>query len=231
MIVKWMTCGLARANRDRFGEAQQRWSPLTRQAGFLCQLGGFDPGAPQTACILALWDSSAAYEQFMAHAHDQLQHQTGQAGTYQSLNIDIGDVMLKMPGAAAGPVAGLTAAGLLRVADCTVRPGREEHFRSVQQQVWAPALRRADGMLGGVFARLASGRYLVATGWRDRFSHDAYQHEQVPLLSSRADNARDLTHLQGYAIELQPDWTITRSGEQPLGTPGNACDSSAAAPC
>jgi hypothetical protein len=94
----------------------------------------------------------------MTSAHDRLQRETGQAGSHESLSMDVGDVVLEMPSAAAGPPAGLTGARLLRVADCTVRPDHEEHFRGVQQQVWAPAMTRADGMLGGMFVRLASGR-------------------------------------------------------------------------
>jgi hypothetical protein len=220
MLVKWMTCRVPTAYREWFCAAQQRWWPLAGEAGFVCQIGGFDRRAPQTACILALWDGSAAYERFMTSAHDRLQRETGQAGSYESLHVDVGDLVLEMPGAAAGPAASLTGSRLLRVADCTVRPDREEHFRGVQQQVWAPAMARADGMLGGVFARLASGRYLVATGWRDQSSHDAYQHEQVSDLSTRADNSHDLTHLQGYAIELRTGGAISGSGDRPFRTSG-----------
>jgi hypothetical protein len=191
---------------------------LAGEAGFVCQVGGFDRRAPQTACILALWDGSAAYERFMTSAHDRLQRRTGQAGSYESLHVDVGEVVLEMPGAAAGPAAGLTGARLLRVADCTVRRDREEHFRGVQQHVWAPAMARANGMLGGVFVRLASGRYLVATGWRDQSSHDAYQQEQVPTLSTQADNSGDLAHLHGYGVELGTGWTISGSGDEPFFT-------------
>jgi hypothetical protein len=42
----------------------------------------------------------------MTSAHDRLQRETGQAGSHESLSVDVGDVVLEMPGAAAGTAVG-----------------------------------------------------------------------------------------------------------------------------
>jgi heme-degrading monooxygenase HmoA len=189
-------------------------APLRQQPGFAFQIGGFDRRDRQSARILAAWDSRSAYERFMADSHDGLFRVTGQAGSFHSPHVRTGELVLEMPGQKGDLIGALTAARLLRVADCMLAPGRAAHFEEVQERIWAPAMARADGMLGGVFTRLrddhSDARYLVATGWRDQDAHDAYQREQVPALAREAGNASDLADLRGYAVDLVPEWTIRR---------------------
>jgi hypothetical protein len=208
-FVKWMTCQVPSADRQRFSEAQQRWAPVAQEPGFICQIGGWDEGSPNTACILALWHAPDAHARFMRRRHDSLLDAAQQAGTYRSLQVTTGSVILDMPGAETDSVAAVTRARLLRVADCEVRSDREDHFRDSQEHIWAPGMNGADGMLGGVFSQLGEHRYLVTTGWRDHASHEGYRRDRLPALSKRAAPTNDLRRLQGYVVHLSDAWTVT----------------------
>jgi hypothetical protein len=203
-----MTCEVPRMQTTPFARAQGRWAPLAEVPGFACQVGGWDDASPGTACILAIWRDGEVYERFMRDRHDALVEATGQPGTYGSLDVATGGVVFEMPGAEPDAVRALTRARLLRAADCHVRPGRFAHFRDAQADVWAPAMARADGMLGGVFSDLGAGRYLVATGWRDEASHRRYAQEDVPALRDRAGAADDLLTIRSHRVSLSADWVV-----------------------
>lgn len=106
------------------------------------------------------------------------------------------------------PGQALVEARVLRVADCEVLSGREDHFRAVQERVWLPGMASADGMLGGVFSQIGDRRYLTTTGWRDRRLHERYVREQVPALRATADTAGDLRAIRGYAVTISPVWKV-----------------------
>jgi heme-degrading monooxygenase HmoA len=97
------------------------------------------------------------------------------------------------------------------VADCRVRPGRDDHFRDVQRTVWAPGMAEADGMLGGMFTQLGDHRYLVTTGWRDAESHRRYVAERLPRLRERAGAAADLSAIRGHEVALMRSWLVAPS--------------------
>jgi Domain of unknown function (DUF4937 len=206
MLVKWITCRVAPADRQRFSAAQERCAPIAQEPGFICQVGGLD--SADTACVLALWEERDAYGSFMRERHDAILEAAAQPGTYRDLRVATGEVLLEMPGAAAGTVAALTRAQLVRVADCRVRPARDDHFRAAQREVWLPGMSTVDGMLGGLFGRLDDHRYLVATGSRDRDSHERYRNEHVPGLIRRAEAESDLLQLEGHAVRVADGWTL-----------------------
>jgi quinol monooxygenase YgiN len=207
-LVKWMTCEVPRSQTRPFSRAQERWAPLADVPGLVCQIGGWDEASPGTACVLAIWRDAEAYDRFMRDRHDALFEATGQAGTYSALQVATGRAMFEMPGAERDAVRALARARVLRVADCEVRPGRVEHFRDVQERVWAPGMASADGMLGGVVSDLGAGRHLVTTGWRDEASHGRYATDAVPALRELAGAADDLLTIRGHRVGLTAGWTV-----------------------
>jgi heme-degrading monooxygenase HmoA len=208
MLVKWITCEVPPAAEVEFSAAQAGWSALSAVPGLIGQVGGWNKTG--TACVLAVWEDRGTYETFLRDHHDRIVATTGQAGTYDTIDIAVGTVLQDMPGTAAGR---LYDAEVLRVADCRVRPGRDDHFRDVQRTVWAPGMAEADGMLGGLFTQLDDHRYLVTTGWRDAESHRRYVAERFPRLRELAGAAGDLSAIRGHEVALTRSWRVT--GEAP----------------
>ena len=207
MLVKWITCVVPSASEVRFSAAQAGWSALRVVPGLIGQIGGWDGGGDaRTACVLAVWEDRDSYETFQRDHHDRIVATTGQTGTYDTIDIAVGTVLQDMPGTVAGMVHD---AEVLRVADCRVRPGRDDHFRDVQRTVWVPGIAEADGMLGGLFTQLDDHRYLVTTGWRDAESHRRYVVERLPRLRELAGAAADLSAIRGHEVALTRSWRVT----------------------
>ncbi len=209
MLVKWITCVVPPASEVEFSAAQAGWSALRAVPGLIGQVGGWDNS--RTACVLAAWENRDSYETFLRDHHDPIVATTRQAGTYDTIDIAVGTVLPDMPGAASGMSGVLHDAEVLRVADCRVRPGRDDHFRDVQRTVWAPGMAEADGMLGGMFTQLGDHRYLVTTGWRDAESHRRYVAERFPRLRERAGAAADLSAIRGHEVALMRSWLVAPS--------------------
>jgi heme-degrading monooxygenase HmoA len=200
-FVKWITCSVGESDRERFSVAQRCWSELAGEPGLIAQAGGWDAGL---ACILGCWTDRPAYAAFMSDRHDDIAMRSGQAGTYTSIDVATGESVLDIPGRAAG----VADAALLRVADCRLREGRQEHFTRVQRDVWIPAMTVADGMLGGLFSRLGEDRYLVTTWWSSVQAHQRYATTDVPELRRRAAVDEDIAQLRGHALVLEPEWSV-----------------------
>lgn len=146
MICKWVTCV---ADPGPFAAAQSRWSVIVEQPGLIGQVGGWDDTTGEVR-ILGVWDGPSSYDQFLRSRHDAVVEQAGQAGTHRSLTTAVGPAVFAMAGDAGSLRAAIRQGGLLRVADCTVRPERAEHFVAVQRDVWAPGMAAAGGMLAGL---------------------------------------------------------------------------------
>lgn len=200
MLAKWITCAVPADARDRFAVAQQRWSVIADQPGLAGQVGGWDSRTGR-AHVLGLWADADSHQAFLRYRHDAI----ADAGGYTGIEVAIGEVVLTMPGAAA-TVGGAMSGGLLRVADCHLAEGAEEHFVDVQREVWAPAM-AAAGVLGGVLVQLAASRYLVATFWPDVETHRRYA-EEVPRLRARATADTDIASMSGHVLELEPAWRV-----------------------
>ena len=54
VVVKWIVCDVAPTNRDDFSRAQEGWTVLRGEDGFVCQVGGWDEKSPDTAGVLAV---------------------------------------------------------------------------------------------------------------------------------------------------------------------------------
>lgn len=118
----------------------------------------------------------------------------------------VGDGVPSGSGGVLDVARAMGAGGVLRVADCRLAEGAEEHFVDVQRRVWAPAM-NAAGMLGGVFVRLGAGRYLVVTSWPDVEVHRRYS-ERVLRLRELAGAVTDLTGSTGHVVPLEPTWRV-----------------------
>lgn len=212
-LVKWIVCQVPSALRTAFDEAQQRWAGLAAADGFLGQIGGWNQNEPTQACILAVWRDQSAYEQFMHRLHDEIVDQSNQQRTYTEIQVTMAQVMLPMPGAATDLDAALAAGTVLRVADCHVHRQQTDHFLSVQQQVWLPAMAASSGMLGGFFSRQTKedDHYLVTTLWDTLTHHATYAANRVPTLRTEAATTDDLISLTGYVVALEPQWAVFSS--------------------
>lgn len=211
MLAKWIVCRVPADRREAFAAAQTRWAPLALAEGLIAQVGGWDAAHGDTACVLALWRDEPAYRVFMRHLHDPLAEQTGQAGTYTGLAVATGEVVLRMPGAAQDLRDALARGRLLRIADCTVRPGRAGSFVAAQSTLWAPAMAQVVGMLGGCFTALGDARWLVATAWADEEAHARYATRDLPALRARAAVDEDVADLVGRRVRLVDDWRVVGS--------------------
>ncbi|WP_338013540.1 DUF4937 domain-containing protein [Saccharothrix sp. ALI-22-I] len=200
VLAKWITCDVPIDARDAFAATQRRWSVIADQPGLVGQVGGWDSRTSR-AHVLALWADTDSHGVFLRDRHDAV----ADAGGYTGISVALGEVALTMSGAAAD-VAEAMDGGVLRVADCHLAEGAEEHFRNVQHRVWAPAM-EAAGVLGGVLTGLAARRYLVATFWPDAATHRRYA-EQVPRLRTEAAADADITSMTGHVLALEPTWRV-----------------------
>lgn len=200
VLAKWITCDVPARARDRFATAQQRWSVIVDQPGLIGQVGGWDSRTGR-AHVLGLWTDADSHQTFLRDRHDSV----ADAGAYTGIAVTYGEVVLTMPGATA-MVAEAMSGGLLRVADCHLAAGAEEHFVDVQREVWAPAMATA-GVFGGVLVRTAARHYLVATFWPDVETHRQYA-EEVPRLRARAAADTDIASMSGHVLELEPAWRV-----------------------
>ena len=171
-MIKWIVCDVAPTRRVEFSRARELWAVLRPEDGFVCQVGGWDEKSPDTAGVLAVWTDAEAYERFMRDSHDAIVCAPGQQETCRSVRVATGPSILEMRGDRNG-VEVLLTAGVLRVADCVVLPGHEDHFKRVQEHGWLPGMAGVDGMLGGLFCQVGERGYLTTTGWRDARSMSA----------------------------------------------------------
>ncbi|MGW6935206.1 DUF4937 domain-containing protein [Lentzea sp. NPDC054927] len=200
LLAKWITCDVPAHMRDRFDATQRSWSVIAGQPGLIGQVGGWD-GRTGRAHVFALWANDDSHRVFLRDRHDAV----ADAGGYTGIAVAHGEVILTMPGAAE-TVAGAMSGGLLRVADCHLAAGAEEHFVAVQREVWTPAM-AAAGVLGGVLAQVTAHRWLVATFWPDAGTHRRYAVD-VPGLRAQATAGSDIASMSGHVLELEPAWRV-----------------------
>ncbi|MFE2148810.1 DUF4937 domain-containing protein [Streptomyces lavendulae] len=207
MWGKWIGCGVPTAARERFSEGQRAWSAIADQEGLIGQVGGWDP-ATGRAHVLGLWTDAGAYDRFMDERHDRVFAGTGQGEGCTAIETATGATVLDMAGEMTGLATALRSATVLRVADCRVLPGREQHFLEVQRAVWAPGMAAAGGMLAGTVTRLGDRRFLVTTLWSGPEAHERYVSGHLSALRARAGLQEDLHSLTGHLIPLQPGWRV-----------------------
>ena len=210
MLLKWIICEVPQDKQDAFSKAQQHWRALERVAGFRGQVGGWDSMEPNRACILGLWANAEAYVQFMEHVHDPIFEQSHQKETYVDSRITRANVLLDITGTHPKMDSAVSDAKLLRVADCLLKPRRNEHFIEMQETVWNPAMTATGDMLAGAFSAVENqaDRYLVTTLWRNETAHKAYVANTLPNLQVRAGIKEDLLQISGHVVKLDNNWSV-----------------------
>lgn len=209
MLLKRIACTVPPASRESFSTAQTAWSALRRLDGFVAQIGGWRSDETGEAVIIAFWDDARTYGRFMHNHHDDICRRNKQAETYTSTSVACFDARVSIAGSAAKLTAAVTSAGFVRIAECTVRPERLEHFLDCQRNIWNPAMGDA-GILGGVFARRAdaTNEYLVCTLWPDTATHYTYATTKLPALRLRAQVDADCTAVTGRSFVVERAWRV-----------------------
>lgn len=210
VLLKWIRCEVPDQSRRAFSVAQEAWSALRGLPGFIAQVGGWCVADSSTACLLGAWRDRSSYDAFMRGAHDEIFDASGQRKMYRSGSVALVAELLPMPGDCASIGEAIGGASLLRVADCTVHPGRAESFIEAQRTVWQPGMAAAPGMLAGSFGCVegADDRFLVATLWTDQAAHDGYARDMLPALRSKAAVDRDARDVRGTQARLEPAWRV-----------------------
>lgn len=91
MILKWIVCTVQEKKKEKFSDAQEKWSVLEHAKGFQWQIGGWS--AAGEACILACWENQKSYDIFMETIHDRIYLQTNQGKTYDDISVALYDAI------------------------------------------------------------------------------------------------------------------------------------------
>lgn len=174
------------------------------------QIGGWDLERDSDACIIALWRDEDAYRFFMESVHDGVVHWSGQNETYSAISVALSRTLFGIPGKYASLFPALSEGGLVRLADCRVKRGRENLFEEKQRTIWNPGMAVVDGMLAGLFSRSLSDerRYYVLTLWSSADSHRVYTRGILPSLREKARVEDDIEEISGRQIHLTDSWSI-----------------------
>ncbi|MBL7557640.1 MAG: YdbC family protein [Bdellovibrionaceae bacterium] len=217
MLIKWIVCNVEHIDRPSFSSAQEKWNSIARSPGFLAQLGGWDQKNLGEACILSLWRDQKSFDRFMNQVHDSVTESNSQVNTYTSIAVDYFKLNAEMPGKFKNLIEASREGRFLRVAVCNVKSERIDHFQRSQSDVWMPGMQQSVGMLGGSFNQSIrqENRFLVTTLWDNSKNHQRYVEEKLPLFRERADISTDLDAIVGRFIELEPNWLVLPTDDNP----------------
>ncbi|GAA2257643.1 YdbC family protein [Streptomyces amakusaensis] len=201
MLVKWIRCTVV--DRRRFERGQRKWAGLLGEPGFRGQGGGWSKGRPDVAHVFAFWESRALYDSFMARSHDRLA--AGQAGAYRDMQVKLFDHRFDVK---TGFEPKFTDADVVRVAHSKVREDRSEHYATMQEKVWNPAMAGSPGMIRGLFGEAPENEFLVMSMWLSEAEHGKYRRERIERLLLRTQTEADVSALSGDVVRLEPSWTV-----------------------
>jgi heme-degrading monooxygenase HmoA len=206
MLAKWIVVDAS--NRAAFDEAQKRWSDLVENDGFIVQVGGWVESFPAKAAIIALWRNFGAYRQFMETGHAELASE--QKEIFEHIEITVAGVIMHIN--QPDPRLLAYSAECLRVSDVTLQPNSSPIFVARQMEIWNPALRSADGMLGALVCRVDGNRdrFLAASFWRDRAALENFQATVFPATSKEAETETYMKSLVSYHFALEPAWRVVK---------------------
>jgi hypothetical protein len=207
MLAKWIAVDAS--NRAAFDEAQKRWSDLVEHEGFIVQVGGWVDTFPAKAGILGLWRNFGAYRRFMETGHAELALQ--QKEICEHIEITVAGVIMQINESDPRLLAG--SAECLRVSDVTLQPNSSPIFVARQMEIWNPALRSADGMLGALICRVDGNhdRFLGASFWRDWAALENFQATVFPATSKEAETETYMKSLVSYHFALEPGWRVVKA--------------------
>lgn len=211
MWLKWIRCSVEKNNREAFCDSQQQWSAIRGEAGLVGQFGGWDTLEPNNAGIVGLWQNQKSLEAFMTPGgtHDRIYAATGQEGLLQSVQTNVYHELFPMPGALPSLRAAARESTFMRVAQFRVSSEKYPLLLRAQRQIWIPALRKVEGMLGGSFGTDGTDGFLVVTMWRDADLHEAYHNDVRPDLRREVMEMGGFPDtLDGCCLNVEPRWNI-----------------------
>ena len=206
MLAKWIVVDAS--NRAAFDQAQKRWSDLAEYDGFIVQVGGWVDTFPAKAGVLAVWRNLSTYHHFLEAGHAEL---ALQQEISERIEITIASVIMQINQPDPCLLAG--SAECLRVSDVTLQPNSSPIFVARQMEIWNPALRSADGMVGALVCRVDGNRdrFLAASFWRDRAALDNFQATIFPATSERSAMETYMKSLVSYHFALEPAWRVAKA--------------------
>ncbi|GAA1901735.1 DUF4937 domain-containing protein [Streptantibioticus ferralitis] len=201
MLVKWSRCRVV--DRMGFERGQREWSGLLGEPGFRGQGGGWGRSRPDEAHIFCFWENRRFYDMFMAGPHDAIA--VAQAGTYDRADVRLFEQRQEVK---VGFRAQFRDTDLVRAAHLRVRPEQVDHFMTMQEKVWNPAMAGSPGMLRGIFAEGAGSEFLVLSMWDSSTERGKYRPAAVGRLEERAELDADLVSVAGDIIDVVQAWTV-----------------------
>ena len=210
MIIKRIICKVKESEKETFYEHQKQWKQLSKVNGFLGQFGGWNNKQQLTACIYSFWESEIEYQEFMEKVHDQIFVNSGQANTYESIDVSLFEEKLSIPGLEENIVTIIRNSNYIRIALSQVKEHKFKHFVEIQDKVWNPGMGKSKGMLGGTFAtnQKQHNTFLVLTGWESEDCHQNYMKENFPELLQKAKPKDDVLELTGEQFKVEEAWRV-----------------------
>ena len=208
MLAKWIVAEAS--NRAAFDEAQRRWRGLLNYDGFIVQVGGWLDSFPTKAGIFAAWRDLKSYDQFMESGHDQVADQ--QTESYQRIETSLAGVIMRIGQQDPGLL--VESAECVRISDATLQPNSSPIFIARQLEIWNPALRSADGMLGALICRVDHNRdrFLAASFWHTRAALENFRQTVFPATSQQAGMDAYMKTLVSYHLSLERSWQVVKRG-------------------
>ena len=206
MLAKWIVAEAS--NRAAFDEAQRGWADLANYDGFVAQMGGWLESSSAKAGILAAWRDPGAYRRFMEAGHDELANV--QKGSCERIETSVASVIMRI--GQPDPRLLAQSAECVRVSDATLQADSSPIFVARQMEIWNPALRSADGMLGALICRLdhRPDRFLSASFWHTRAALENFQRTIFPATSKTADMEAYVKTLVSYHFSLERSWQVIK---------------------
>lgn len=210
MILKFIVCKVVPEQRDKFSKAQCYWQETAECQGFGLQTGGWDIKTGK-ACALVVWENKNNLDWFMQNKHDPIWEQNRQRDTYESCEVVQFQKKLVIP--AFDSAITPEKAEFIRVADCWLFPGENKNFENVQERIWNPGMSACQGMLGGYMWQdlKNDAHYLVTTFWESEELHSRYTKVSFPVLRKKANVEKSVRDLDGYQIDVNKDWIVTKN--------------------
>ena len=146
MYIKWIVCEVKNNSEKEFSAAQEQWVETQNSDGFIGQVGGWDINNKNTACIISFWENENSLNLFMKNIHDKIFFMNNQSKYYNSIKVDHFNSLLNMEGKLNTLIDVLNNGKLLRIGDYFVKKEKNEHFETVQKNIWLPGMKKIKGM-------------------------------------------------------------------------------------
>jgi heme-degrading monooxygenase HmoA len=128
VLIKWIKCKVPKHQKQSFSRAQEQWKELHGIAGFLGQVGGWNPNNPSEACVLAFWNNLASYQSFMKNEHDAIFEKSGQQHTYESIRVKMYETIQNAPSLSERVVYIVEKSKILHVTEYMLHSSDNESF-------------------------------------------------------------------------------------------------------